>query len=258
MVSKAKRKARAEAAAAEEAAADRGGPSSGEESSDSEGEAAAVRPSKRIKGAAGGGAAAAAPGGAAAAADGWRNKEKPLVLCSRGIPGRCVAAAAAPARHATRRTRHPSASARVHTRHLAALLLPGAFWRSGAAWRLAAPDETTLFHSCVSNERGLPRPDNTNLLSEATERWAGPCARCAALREASPGGGLGLISARGPACAHAPAPAARSFRHLMLDIVQLLPHCKKDVKLDTKARSSSHVLLMAALSHTCACRTSGM
>lgn len=35
-----------------------------------------------------------------------------------------------------------------------------------------------------------------------------------------------------PACPHLPA---RSFRHLMLDIGQLLPHSKKDAKLDTKS-----------------------
>jgi len=53
------------------------------------------RPAKRLKEAAarggGGAAAAAAEGGeAAAGSPPWRNKEKPLVLCSRGIPGRCA------------------------------------------------------------------------------------------------------------------------------------------------------------------------
>ena len=40
-----------------------------------------------------------------------------------------------------------------------------------------------------------------------------------------------------PACLPAPSslPAPRSFRHLMLDLGQLLPHGKKDAKLDTKS-----------------------
>ena len=134
MVSKAKRRARAEAAAAAEAAVDGGGPSSAEESSDSEGEAVAVRPAKRIKGAAG--AAAPAPG-AGQPEGGWRNKEKPLVLCSRGIPGRCVAPGGCcfPAARAGPQLR-VRAPARVHARGEPAPPLSAAIRRCHAAWRL--------------------------------------------------------------------------------------------------------------------------
>jgi hypothetical protein len=73
-------------------------------SSDSEDEeeaaAAPQRPAKRLKAAAprgadaagGDGQGAQAGGGGASGTPGWRNKEKPLVLCSRGIPSRCALA----------------------------------------------------------------------------------------------------------------------------------------------------------------------
>ena len=86
------------ARAAEEArlAADRGDEDEDASSSDSGSEGdrldEPVRGPKRLKGKPAQQAAAPASAPApAAAASGWRNKEKPLVLCSRGIPGRCVA-----------------------------------------------------------------------------------------------------------------------------------------------------------------------
>jgi len=84
MVSHAKKKKRAEDAAALPAAAERGGDESSSESgSDYDDAPAPARPAKRAKA----DAAAPQPGGASGT-PGWRNKEKPLVLCSRGIPGR--------------------------------------------------------------------------------------------------------------------------------------------------------------------------
>ena len=86
MVSKAKRKARREEeeAAAAAAPGEPGAASEGESDSDEE-EAPRPRPGKRAK---------AGQEAGAAAEPGLRNKEKPLVLCSRGIPGRCVGLAA--------------------------------------------------------------------------------------------------------------------------------------------------------------------
>ena len=97
MPSHAKRRARSQAAAEEEEVVADDGSSSDSEDED-EAAAAPQRPAKRLKAAAPRDADAAvgdgqsAPPGSAGATPGWRNKEKPLVLCSRGIPSRCAPA----------------------------------------------------------------------------------------------------------------------------------------------------------------------
>jgi hypothetical protein len=147
MPSHAKRRARAEAAAAdvvddEEAL---------EESSsdDEEDHGAAVRPAKRLKGNA---AAEPATGGqtgkseqAAPGSSGRAPKEKPLVLCSRGIPGRCVSLTRSYARA-------------IHLQKLCCQR-PGAGSPPACSipcrWPAVVVSDESLatFHSCVSNER---------------------------------------------------------------------------------------------------------
>ena len=97
MPSHAKRRARAQAVAEEDDVAGEDGSSSDSEDPD-EAAAAPQRPAKRLKASAARGAQppgadepAVQPGGAGGSGTpGWRNKEKPLVLCSRGIPSRCA------------------------------------------------------------------------------------------------------------------------------------------------------------------------
>ena len=113
MGSKAKKRARAaEAAAAAATPAEADGPSDAEEEEEDEpAQQQPAPPAKRLRGA---DADAAVP-------PAWKNKEKPLVLCSRGIPGRC---GRRPARRA------PAPLMRIPP-----------------------------FHSCVSTERADARPD---------------------------------------------------------------------------------------------------